>query len=140
MFHPKITSFFIIINIYHSIINELYSMSSLQTVVLTSSIIYHHTLINNFRNYDIGITCSVIGHHFYIYSYYFLNDMKPSLFYCLAITSYFIGLKKNIDYMHGYLHIFGVIANILLNNCIINNSINSLHTSSSHNSSSLLTF
>jgi len=118
MFHPKITSFFIIINIYHSIINELYIMSLLQTVVFTSSIIYHHTLINNFRNYDIGIVCSVIGYHFYVYSYYFLNDMKPSIFYILAITSYFIGLNKNIDYAHGYLHIFGIIANILLNKCI----------------------
>ena len=140
MFHPKITSFFIIINIYHSLINELMIMSSLQTVVLTSSIIYHHNLIPNFRNYDIVITCSVITHHFYIYSYYILDDMKPSLFYCLAIISYFIGLQKNIDYMHGYLHIFGIIANILLNKCIINNSINSSHNSSSHNSSSLLTF
>ena len=93
-------------------------MSSLQTVVLTSSIIYHHNLIKQFRNYDIGITCSVIGHHFYIYSYYILDDMKPCLFYCLAIISYFIGLQKNIDYMRGYLHIFGVIANILLNKCI----------------------
>ena len=123
MFHPKITSFFIIINIYHSIINELYSISSLQTVVLTSSIIYHHNLIPNFRKYAIAISCSVIGHHFYIYSYYFVNDIKPSLFYCLAITSYFIGLKKNSDYMHGYLHIFGIIANILLNKCIINSTL-----------------
>ena len=122
MFHPKITSFFIIINIYHSIINELYVMSALQTIVITSSIIYHHNIIHNFRNYDIGITCSVILHHFYIYSYYFLNDIKPSIFYSLAISSYIIGLKKNNDNMHSYLHIFGIIANILLNKCIIQNS------------------
>ena len=123
MFHPKITSFFIIINIYHSLINELMIMSSLQTVVLTSSIIYHHNLIPNFRNYDIAISCSVIGHHIYIYSYYIIDDLKPGLFYCLAITSYFIGLKKNSDYMHGYLHIFGIIANIVLNKCIINSTL-----------------
>ena len=120
MFHPKITSFFIIINIYHSIINNLILMSSLQTIVLASSIIYHHNLITNFRIYDICITCTVISHHFYIYSYYFIDDLKPSIFYILAITSYCIGVKKHIDYMHGYLHIFGVIANILLNNCLVN--------------------
>ena len=75
MFHPKITSFFIIINIYHSLINELYVMSSLQIIVLTSSIIYHHNLINNFRYYDIAISCSVIAHHFYLYSYYFIDNL-----------------------------------------------------------------
>ena len=123
MFHPKITSFFIIINIYHSIINNLILMSSLQTIVLASSIIYHHNLITNFRIYDICITCTVISHHFYIYSYYFIDDLKPSIFYILAITSYYIGVKKHIDYMHGYLHIFGVIANILLNNCLVNNKL-----------------
>ena len=95
-------------------------MSSLQTIVLASSIIYHHNLITNFRIYDICITCSVISHHFYIYSYYFIDDLKPSIFYILAITSYYIGVKKHIDYMHGYLHIFGIIANILLNNCLVN--------------------
>lgn len=120
MFHPKITSFFIIINIYHSIINDLILMSSLQTIVLISSIIYHHNLITNFRNYDICIACSVITHHFYIYSYYIIDDLKPGIFYILSIMSYYIGLKKNIDYMHGYLHIYGVIANILLNECILN--------------------
>ena len=123
MFHPKITSFFIIINIYHSIINNLILMSSLQTIVLASSIIYHHNLITNFRIYDICITCTVISHHFYIYSYYFIDDLKPSIFYILAITSYYIGVKKHIDYMHGYLHIFGVIANILLNECIVSRQL-----------------
>jgi hypothetical protein len=121
MFHPKITSFFIIINIYHSIINDLVLMSSLQSIVLISSIIYHHNLITNFRNYDICITCSVITHHFYIYSYYLIDDLKPGIFYILSIMSYYISVKKNIDYMHGYLHIYGVIANILLNECIIKN-------------------
>ncbi len=123
MFHPKITSFFIIINIYHSLLNELYIMSSLQTIVLTSSIIYHHNLIPHFRYYDIAITCSVITHHFYLYSYYFIDDLKPSLFYSLAISSYFIGVTQNIEYMHGYLHIFGIIANILLNQCLVNNKL-----------------
>ena len=122
MFHPKITSFFIIINIYHSIINNLVLMSSLQTIVLISSIIYHHNLIPNFRNYDICIACSITSYHFYIYSYYFIEDLTPSIFYILALNSYYIGFKKNIDYMHGYLHIFGVIANILLNECIINSN------------------
>ena len=126
MFHPKITSFFIIINIYHSIINELYIMSSLQTIVLISSIIYHHKLIRHFRYYDIGIACSIISHHFYLYSYYFIDDWKPSLFYSLAIGSYVIGVKQNNDYMHGYLHIFGVIANILLNNCLVNNKLHNI--------------
>ena len=123
MFHPKITSFFIIINIYHSLINELYVMSSLQTIVLTSSIIYHHNLIRHFRYYDITIACSLITHHFYLYYYYIIDDWKPSLFYSLAIGSYVIGVKQNIEYMHGYLHIFGVIANILLNNCLVNNKL-----------------
>ena len=102
---------------------NLYIMSSLQIIVLTSSIIYHHNLINNFRYYDIAISCSVIAHHFYLYSYYFIDNLIPSIFYILAIISYFIGLKQNNDYMHGYLHIFGVIANILLNQCLVNNNL-----------------
>jgi len=124
MFHPRITSFFIIINIYHSLIHNLYLMSSLQTIVLASSIIYHHNLISNFRNYDIMITCSVILHHFHTYFHYATSryDSAPALFYILAIGSYSLGVKYKCNYMHGYLHIFGVIANILLNNCIIMNS------------------
>ena len=122
MFHPKITSFFIIINIYHSLINDLILMATLQTIVLISSIIYHHNLIEDFRNYDICIACSVIMHHFYIYSYFFLDNLKPCIFYILAIVSYFVGVEKNNEYMHGYLHIFGIIANILLNVCIVSNT------------------
>ena len=121
MFHPKITSFFIIINIYHSITNRLYFMACLETIVFISSIIYHHNLINDFRNYDIAISCSVILHHFYIYSYYFINDFKPSIFYILAIASYYSGVKLNNDNLHGYLHMFGILANILLNNCLLYN-------------------
>ena len=126
MFHPKITSFFIIINIYHSIINELYSISSLQTVVLTSSIIYHHNLIPNFRNFDILISNSVILHHFYLYSYYIsfeYYNLVPCIFYILAIGSYIAGRLYNNDIYHGYLHIYGVIANIMLNNCLVCNIV-----------------
>jgi hypothetical protein len=122
MFHPKITSFFIIINIYHSIINDLMLMATLQTIVLISSIIYHHNLIEEFRNYDICIACSITSYHFYIYSYYLIDDFKPCIFYILAISSYFIGVEKNNDYMHGYLHIFGIIVNILLNLSIVSNT------------------
>lgn len=119
MFHPKITSLFISINIYHSICNDLYFMSFLQTIVLISSIIYHNNLINNFRNYDICITCSIIVYHLYIYLYYFLMiDLTPCIFYILGIRSYYLGVKINCNYMHGYLHIFGIIGNILVNNLI----------------------
>ena len=80
-------------------------MSSLQTIVLASSIIYHHNLINNFRNYDICIACSITSYHFYIYSYYFIDDLTPGLFYVLAVNSYYIGLKKNIDYNHMFVNL-----------------------------------
>ena len=94
-------------------------MSSLQTIVLLSSVIYHNNLINNFRNYDICITCSIIAYHLYIYLYYFLMiDLTPGIFYILGIRSYYLGVKINCNYMHGYLHIFGIIGNILVNNLI----------------------
>ena len=122
MFHPKYTSFLIILNIAHSLYNSLYFMSLLQTCVLTTSIIYHNNLIENFRNYDILVTISVILHHFYLYSYHISFEyyaILPSLFYVLAIGSYITSKTYNDDIYHGYLHIYGVIANILLNNCLV---------------------
>ena len=117
MFHPKYTSFLIIVNILYSIYNELYFHSFLETCVLTTSIIYHHNLIENFRNYDILVVNCVILHHFYLYSYHISSDkytIYPSIFYMLAIGSYISGKIFDNDIYHEYLHIYGVIANILL--------------------------
>jgi hypothetical protein len=124
MFHPKYTSFLICLNIIHSLCNELYIMTILQFFVLTTSIIYHHNLIPNFRNFDILISNSVILYHFYLYSYYIsfeYYNLVPCIFYILAIGSYIAGRLYNDDIYHGYLHIYGVIANIMLNNCLVYN-------------------
>ena len=104
-------------------------MSLLQTCVLGTSIIYHNNLIENFRNYDIIVANSVILHHFYLYSYYISFEyyaMLPSFFYVLGIGSYIASkiYDHDDDIYHGYLHIYGVIANILLNNCVVNSIIN----------------
>ena len=122
MFIPKYTSFLITLNILYSLYNELYFNSLLETCVLATSIIYHHNLIENFRNYDILVANSVILHHFYLYSYHISSDkytIYPSIFYMLAIYSYISGKLYDNDIYHGYLHIYGVIANILLVNCLI---------------------
>jgi hypothetical protein len=117
MFHPKYTSFLITLNILYSIYNRLYFNSFLETCVLVTSIIYHHNLIENFRNYDILIANSVALHHFYLYSYHISSDkytIYPSIFYMLSIYSYICGRLYDSNICHGYLHIYGVIANILL--------------------------
>ena len=118
MFHPKYTSFLISINVFHGLYIGLYLMTFLEACVFVSSIIYHHNLIYNFRNYDIILTNSVILHHFYLYSYHIFEDYLPLVFYILAIGSYISGRLYNNDIYHGYLHIYGVIANILLHNCL----------------------
>jgi hypothetical protein len=85
MFHPKYTSFLITLNILYSIYNRLYFNSFLETCVLVTSIIYHHNLIENFRNYDILIANSVALHHFYLYSYHISSDkytIYPLYFIC----------------------------------------------------------
>jgi hypothetical protein len=122
MFHPKYTSFLILLNILYSIYNELYFNSLLESCVLVTSIIYHHNLIENFRNIDIIVANSVILYHFYIYSYHISSDkytIYPSIFYMLAIYSYISGKLYNDNIHHGYLHIYGVIANILLINVLV---------------------
>ena len=116
MFLPKYTLFLISINIFHSLYNSQFFVSLLEICVLISSIFYHYNLIDNFRNYDILITNSVILHHFILYYYhisYEFETILPSIFYILAILSYIYGAIYNDDIYHGYLHIFGVIANIL---------------------------
>ena len=75
------------------------------------------------NNYDIILTNSVILHHFYLYSYHIFEDCLPAIFYSLAIVSYISGSLYNNDIYHGYLHIYGVIANILLKNCFNFNKI-----------------
>ena len=60
MFHPKYTSFLVLLNIIYSYCNSLYFNSFLESCVLVTSIIYHYNLIENFRNYDILIVNSVI--------------------------------------------------------------------------------
>jgi len=116
MFLPKYTLFLISINIFHSLYNSQFFVSLLEICVLISSIFYHYNLIDNFRNYDILITNTVILHHFILYYYhisYEFETILPSIFYVLAILSYIYGAMYNDDIYHGYLHIFGVIANIL---------------------------
>jgi hypothetical protein len=122
MFYPKYTLFLITLNILYSLYNELYFNSLLETFVLATSIIYHHNLIENFRNYDILVANSVILHHFYLYSYRISSDkytIYPSIFYMLAIYSYISGKLYDNDIYHGYLHIYDVIANILLINVLV---------------------
>ena len=122
MFHPKYTLFLITLNIFYSIYNELYFNSLLETCVLATSIIYHHNIIENFRKYDIIVTNSVILHHLYIYVYHITYDnytIYPSIFYMLSIYSYISGRLYDNDIYHGYLHIYGVIANILLVNLLV---------------------
>ena len=126
MFHPKYTSFLISINIFHGLYMQLYLISFLESCVFVSSIIYHYKLIPNFRNYDIILTNSVILHHFYLYSYHIFEDYLPAIFYILAIGSYIFGCVYNNNIYHGYLHIYGVIANILLKNCLVYYSYNSV--------------
>ena len=119
MFHPKYTLFLISINIFHSLYNSQYFISFLESCVITTSIIYHHNIIPNFRNYDILVTNSVTLHHFYLYSYHISFEYEkclPGVFYTLAIMSYISGKIYNNDKYHGYLHIYGVIANTLLKN------------------------
>jgi hypothetical protein len=134
MFHPKITSYFISINILHSLYNSLYTMAILETCVLATSIIYHNNIIPNFRKYDMIVANSIILHHFYLYSEYISNmnntnninnttNYTPALFYSLAIGSYISGRVYNEDRYHGYLHIYGIIANILLNTCLVSNDM-----------------
>jgi len=126
MFHPKYTSFLISLNVLHSIYNSQYYISFLESCVLLSSIIYHHNLIPNFRYYDIVITNSAILHHTYLYSYhisYEFYNLIPAFFYILAIGSYIFGRIHNCNIYHGYLHIYGVIANILLIRCILNDLV-----------------
>lgn len=126
MFHPKYTSFLISLNVLHSIYNSQYYISLLESCVLLSSIIYHHNLIPNFRYYDIVITNSAILHHLYLYSHYITYEIYkliPAFFYILAIGSYISGRIHNCNIYHGYLHIYGVIANILLIICILNDLV-----------------
>ena len=123
MFHPKYTSFLILLNIIYSYCNELYFNSFLESCVLVTSIIYHHNLIENFRNYDILIANSVILYYFYLYSYHISFEyygLLPAMFYILAISSYISGKIYDNSIQHGYLHIYGVIANILLINLVRN--------------------
>lgn len=125
MFLPKYTLFLISINIFHSLYNSQFFVSLLEICVLISSIFYHYNLIDNFRNYDILITNSVILHHFILYYYhisYEFETILPSIFYILAIISYIYGAICNNDIYHGYLHIFGVIANILSKKYLIYDS------------------
>ena len=123
MFHPKYTSFLILLNIIYSYCNELYFNSFLESCVLVTSIIYHHNLIANFRKYDILIANSVILYYFYLYSYnisFEYYGLLPAMFYILAISSYISGKIYDDSIQHGYLHIYGVIANILLINLLRN--------------------
>lgn len=119
MFQPKYTSFLILLNIIYSYCNGLFFNSFLESCVLATSIIYHHNLIENFRNYDIIVANSVILYYFYLYSYHISSEyyaLLPAMFYILAIKSYISGKIYDDDIQHGYLHIYGVIANILLIN------------------------
>ena len=83
--------------------------------MLVTSIIYHHNLIENFRNYDILVVNSVILYYFYLYSYHIsseYNTLLPAMFYILAIKSYISGRIYDDNILHGYLHIYDLIANI----------------------------
>ena len=57
-------------------------------------------------------------HYFNLYSYHISEDYLPAIFYILAIGSYISGCLYNNDIYHGYLHMYGVISNILLKNCL----------------------
>ena len=122
MFHPKYTSFLVLLNIIYSYCNSLYFNSFLESCVLVTSIIYHYNLIENFRNYDILIVNSVILYYFYLYSYHIsfeYHTLLPAMFYILAIKSYISGRIYDDNILHGYLHIYGLIANILLINLMV---------------------
>ena len=81
-----------------------------------------NNLIENFRNYDILVVNSVILYYFYLYSYHISSEyhtLLPAMFYILAIKSYISGRIYDDNILHGYLHIYGLIANILLINLMV---------------------
>jgi hypothetical protein len=129
MINPKYTSFFIIINVVYSFFHSFYLLAFLEFCVMITSIIHHNGLITNFRKYDLTVTFSVILYHWCIYAYLITSNYYtwlPCIFYVIGISLYLLSdeynpiVKNNIfvDKYHGYMHIFGLIANIFLINCL----------------------